>query len=268
MTPLVFDIKRSSLSDGPGIRTAVFLKGCSLDCFWCHNPEGKSPLPETGFFSEKCSGCGTCAGVCPGGEKCVSCGRCAGCCPNGARKLWGRTYGAKELFDVICADRDYYAATGGGVTFSGGECLLYPDFVAEVSGMCRKEGISVAVDTAGYVPWSSFEKVLPYADIFLYDIKALDPELHRRGTGADNTLILENLSRLAEAGRRIIIRTPVIPGFNAGEETDRISAFCAKMGFKHEMLPYHSFGESKKAALRLGKTPAASMFGKSASSFV
>lgn len=249
MTPLIFDIKRTSTVDGPGIRTAVFFKGCNLDCCWCHNPESKSPLAQLGLLTEKCVGCGVCKTVCEHTDSCVVCGSCAENCPAEARKLYGRTYSVDELHEIILADRDYYLATGGGVTFSGGECMLYPDFLAELAKKCADSGISCAIDTAGNVPWSHFEKILPYADCFLYDIKALNPELHKAGTGAGNALILENLGRLISAGKQMIIRTPVIPGYNDGDELERIQSYCAVRNLLHELLPYHSIGESKKAAL-------------------
>lgn len=255
-TPLVFDIKRSSTVDGPGIRTAIFFKGCNLDCYWCHNPESKSPLPQLALFSEKCLGCGVCKQVCPHPKACTLCGMCAENCPGEARKLYGKSYSAEELHQIILADRDYYLATGGGVTFSGGECMLYPDFLAELAQKCTVSGIHVAIDTAGNVPWTHFERILPYADCFLYDIKALDPELHRAGTGAGNTLILQNLDKLLHVGKQVIIRTPVIPGFNDHEELERISRYCSVRGLPHEKLAYHTFGESKKAAINKAVTDA------------
>ena len=241
--PLIFDVKRTSTVDGPGVRTAVFLKGCNLDCFWCHNPEGKRAEMEYAWFAEKCLSCGACRreGLSP--ELCVD------LCPAQARKRYGARYTPDELMAVLAADRDFYLATGGGVTFSGGECMLYPAYLAEVASRCQAQGISVAIDTAGNVPYSHFEQVLPYTDLFLYDIKCLDPALHRRGTGCGNELILANLDRLMQTGKQTLIRVPQIPDFNEGEEVTRICAYCADRGLACEVLPYHRFGEDKKQAL-------------------
>lgn len=248
--PLIFDIKRASTSDGPGVRTVVFLKGCNLDCFWCHNPEGKSAVRSLAFFAEKCTGCGVCKKVCPSRNgSCTVCGTCVLCCSAEARKSYGHEYSPEELFAIIRADADYYRATGGGVTFSGGECMLYPDFVSEMAKRCRDAGISVAIDTAGCVPFSHFETVLPYTDIFLYDIKCLDSALHKKGTGQGNELILANLDRLIACGTEIIVRTPEIPNFNEGGEVQRVAEYCKERGLPLEILPYHAMGESKREAL-------------------
>ena len=241
-TPLIFDIKRTSTVDGPGVRTAVFFKGCNLDCFWCHNPEGKSPGAQIAKFSEKCIGCGTCQKLADG-EKAYE------LCPADAIKLYGKSFTVDELFEIIKADKAYFDATDGGVTFSGGECMLYPKFLKEIAKKCKESGICVAIDTAGCVPFSSFEEILPYADLFLYDIKALDSDLHKRGTGVDNTLILENLEGLIKSGKRIIVRIPCIPEFNEGNEVERIKDFCKDKDLEFEVLTYHSFGESKRLAL-------------------
>lgn len=251
-TPYIFDIKRASTSDGPGIRTAVFLKGCNLNCYWCHNPESKKANPEMAFYREKCIGCQNCRHLFEKEEnkECLSCGRCADICPAEAIKLYGKEYSADEIFEVIVRDKDFFMATGGGVTFSGGECMLYPDFLAAVLKKCKESGIHTAIDTAGSVPYSSFEQVLPFADLFLFDIKALDPELHKRGTGRDNRLILNNLEKLISAGKRILVRVPVIPGFNDGEELLKIKSFLEDKGLPYELLEYHEYGIGKGEALR------------------
>ena len=151
--------------------------------------------------------------------------------------------------DIILSDQPYYGATGGGVTFSGGECLLYPEFVTKLAQACRENGVSVAIDTAGNIPRESLIQVLPYTNLFLYDIKCLDPALHKKGTGVDNRLILENLDFLITSKKPILIRIPAIPDFNEGDELDRIKDFCAKKGLPYEVLPYHSFGISKQNAI-------------------
>ena len=241
--PLIFDIKRTSTVDGPGVRTAVFLKGCNLDCFWCHNPEGKHAEREYARFAEKCVSCGVCVREGMSSEERVA------LCPTEARKGYGECYTYEALMDILLADRDFYVATGGGVTFSGGECMLYPDFIEEMAKRCREKGISVAVDTAGNVPYSHFEQVIPYTDLFLYDIKCLDSALHSRGTGSGNARILENLTKLQSAGCRIMIRIPCISDFNEGEEVERVCRYCEERGLPYEVLAYHRFGEDKAKAL-------------------
>ena len=248
--PLIFDIKRSSTQDGPGIRTVVFFKGCNLDCFWCHNPEGKCVSRELAFFKEKCLGCGSCRERCGNDEKtCIACGKCEETCPAGAIRIYGKSYTVQALFDIIKRDKAYFDATGGGVTFSGGECMLYTEYLVKIAEKCHENGISVAIDTAGCVPKESFEAVMPHTDIFLYDVKAIDPELHERGTGKDNALILDNLDFLIASGKKIIVRVPVIPDFNEGDEAERVKKYVEKRGLSCELLPYHKFGEEKRRAL-------------------
>ena len=254
-TPLIFDVRRASTVDGNGVRTVVFFKGCNLNCFWCHNPEGKNANAEMAFFREKCICCGTCRRVCPeNGEACFLCGTCVDLCPTGARKLYGKEWEMDELVSLLARDRAYYDATGGGVTLSGGECMLYPEYVATLAKRCCEVGISVAIDTAGCVPYTHFEAVLPYVDLFLYDLKAIDPLLHKKGTGVDNALILENLTRLIKTEKQILIRTPVVPDFNKGEECDRIKAYCDARALPVEFLPYHTFGTDKQNALNAHRT--------------
>lgn len=252
--PLIFDIKRASTADGPGIRTVVFFKGCNLDCAWCHNPEGKSAKAQIGFFEEKCISCGSCGTACENVRiQCDEvCGKCAERCPSGARKIYGKSYSTEELFEVISADKIYYDATGGGVTFSGGECMLRIDFLTELAKICKEHGIHISVDTAGHVPFESFEKIIPYADLFLFDVKILDPEKHKRYVGAENTLILSNLKKLLARKARIHIRIPVISGINDSiEEMKELRAFFEQNGIpeKIELLPYHAMGENKSHAL-------------------
>lgn len=249
-TPLIFDIKRASTTDGPGIRTVLFFKGCNLDCHWCHNPEGKSPAPQIAYFREKCCQCGTCEKICDRGrDRCTACGKCTDHCPTAALKLYGKAYSIETLMRIIEADKQYYDATDGGVTFSGGECMLYPEYIARLAKLCTEKGIKVAIDTAGNVPYKNFQAVLPYTDLFLYDIKCIDPTVHKQGTGKTNERILQNLDDLIKTGKRIIIRVPVIPDFNADKELNKITEYCKQRNLTVEFLPYHSFGEDKKNAL-------------------
>lgn len=250
---LIFDISHSSFVDGPGIRTTVFFKGCNLRCKWCHNPESISPKPELMFYADRCKDCGACLRNCPNELKtCSLCGKCAHYCLYDARKLCGKRYAVDELFSEIVCDRAFYESSGGGVTFSGGECMLQVEFLTEILKKCKDEHISTAVDTAGKVPWESFEKILPYTDLFLYDIKLMDKALHRKFTGADNSLILDNLKKLFGAGKRIHIRIPVIANVNDNAaEMEKVKAFLKENGYpeKVELLPYHKLGEAKRNAL-------------------
>jgi len=252
--PLIFDIKRATTADGEGLRTAIFFKGCNLDCFWCHNPEGKSPHAELALFAEKCTGCGVCKEICAHKGDCTLCGACVAQCHADARRIYGKSYTVSALMEIILADKPFFDATGGGVTFSGGECMLYPEFVAALGAACHEKGITVAIDTAGNVPYEAFETVLSHADIFLYDIKCLDPALHKRGTGVDNARILANLEALCRTGKKIVVRIPEIPDFNKGEEVERIKEYCRARALPFEVLPYHAMGEGKKCALLAART--------------
>ena len=205
------DVKRFAVHDGPGIRTTLFLKGCSLRCIWCHNPESRLPQPELAIHYPKCTGCGECAKFCSchkivAGEhefdraRCKACGNCEEVCPAGALELFGKSMTVDEAAEKLLEDRIFYA-DGGGITLSGGEPLLQSGFCAELLARMKSEKIHCAVDTCGNVPWSAFEAVLPYTDMFLYDFKCADPEKHRRLTGARNDLLLENLKKLDGAGR-------------------------------------------------------------------
>lgn len=258
----IFNIQRFSIYDGPGIRTSVFFKGCSLRCLWCHNPESISRAPQIEFAPDKCIGCGRCFSACPGKlhipaenghqirfSDCVGCGKCADTCFAEALTLVGQSMTAREAADAILTDKPYFEQSGGGVTFTGGECLLYADFLSEVMGLLSPEKLSFAIDTAGNVPWEAFEKVLPYTRFFLYDVKAADPALHKALTGSDNTRILSNLRRLAALGCRIIVRYPFIPPYNNGEAA-AIAELLAPLGVEAvEIMPYHRLGEGKYAAI-------------------
>lgn len=257
MKATVFDIQRNSFVDGPGIRTTVFFKGCNLDCKWCHNPESKFAKPQMLFYKNKCTGCMKCAKVCPNElKKCDLCGKCEIYCPNDARKICGKQYDADEILKEVLKDKTFYDNSDGGVTFSGGECMLQIDFLCEILKRCKQYGLHTAVDTAGNVPWERFETVLPYTDLFLYDIKAFDDETHKKYVGVSNVLILENLKKLFEKNANVWIRVPVIPTVNDNVgEMLKIKTFLQPFNpLKVELLPYHKMGEYKYDALGLEMT--------------
>ena len=249
---VIFDIQRGSAVDGPGIRTTVFFKGCNLSCAWCHNPESREMQPQMLFYREKCTDCGTCRSVCPQkGEACVLCGKCTVFCPNDAKSICGKTVTAGEVFREILRDVPYYESTGGGATFSGGESLLQPDFLLALLKLCRENGISAAVDTAGNVPYETLRQVLPYTDLFLYDIKAVTPALHKTYTGVSNERILSNYKRLFSDGARLLVRIPMVAEVNAndGEFPEILRFLKAFPPKKIELLPYHALGTNKYKAL-------------------
>ncbi len=264
----IFDIQRGSFVDGPGIRTTVFFKGCNLSCAWCHNPESQNGRIQRMWYESKCVKCGKCAAVCP--EKAVSfengelsldstacrlCGKCALFCQVDAISICGREVTVDEIFSEIVKDKTFYESSGGGVTFSGGECMLHPDVIAELCEKCRSAGINTAIDTAGCVPWASFEKVVGLADIFLYDIKCVTPELSREFIGVDNSLILDNYKKLLERGCEVIVRVPMIVECSANDaEFSKIAEFLrSNRPAKVELLPYHALGENKFRALGRGE---------------
>lgn len=254
---IFFDIQRNSFVDGPGIRTTVFFKGCNLKCAWCHNPESQSAKPQMMFYKDKCTGCGKCKSVCPYHlEQCELCGKCTLYCPVDARKVCGKEHTVDEVLKEVLKDQAFYETSGGGVTFSGGECMLQIDFLAEILKKCKENGIHTAVDTAGHIPFESFEKILPYTDLFLYDIKIFDSQKHKQYVGVGNELILENLKKLFERKAKLWIRIPIIPDVNDSiEEIQKIKDFLKTIGTaeKIELLPYHAMGENKYRAI--GKEP-------------
>ncbi len=244
MKALIFDIERNSFVDGPGIRTTVFFKGCNLKCRWCHNPESQSAKKEILFYKDKCSGCGRC--------KDLTIADANFFCLNDAKEICGKEYRVDEVLEEVIKDKPFYENSCGGVTFSGGECMLQIDFLIEILKKCKENGIHTAVDTAGHVPWTYFEKILPYTDVFLYDIKAMESKIHEEYTGTGNERILENLSGLLKAKASVWVRIPVIPGVNdTEEEMKTVKAFFGVNGYpeKIELLPYHAMGTHKYSAL-------------------
>lgn len=238
---IVFNIQRFTIHDGPGLRTELFLKGCPLRCRWCSNPESQRLRPEVGVYRSKCIGrkvCRACCEVCPKGEelfrftvgklagidrsRCTDCLRCLDECPSDALKRWGERMTVEQCMDIIRRDLGYYEKSGGGVTVSGGDPLVQADFVQALFEACRREGIHTCCESTLHIKWSEIEKVLPYTDLFISDLKHMDSAIHKEYTGAGNELVLENLERLTAAGHDLILRIPVIPGIN--DDKDNIEA--------------------------------------------
>ncbi len=265
---VIFNIQRYSIHDGPGIRTTVFLKGCPLKCFWCQNPESQNHKPEILFKKDACTGCGRCVEVCPNKantiveklsvisrERCIACGKCAEVCPNEARSIVGKIATVDSIVHEILKDKKFYANSGGGVTLSGGEPTAQPDFAVAILKQCKENGLHTAIETCGYTQWSVMQIIAEYTDFFLYDIKCVDSAKHKKGTGQNNELILDNVKKIARL-RPIKIRVPLIPTFNADVDTIREIAKFVKddLGqIEIDLLTYNKFGESKYE--RLDRVP-------------
>ncbi len=259
---LVSDIQPFSVGDGPGIRTTVFLQGCNLRCRWCHNPETIERRPQLLFYPGRCTRCGACAAVCPAQrlergsrffdrEACTACGRCVTACGAGALLLSGRRMTAEAVAELVLRDKDFYDASGGGLTLSGGEPLLQADFCGEVARECRRCGVSVLVDTAANVPYDAFRRVLPYADQYYVDLKGATEEDYRLHTGGSLALTLENMARLVRDGAAVTARLPIIPGYNASPDYGAAMAAALAttgVGVVH-LLPFHKLCAGKYEAL-------------------
>ena len=261
----LFNIVRGSMHDGPGIRTVLYFRGCNLRCQWCHNPEGFTSAPKVSVYPEKCIGCGQCLSVCPEhhvlsdtgkryiAEGCSGCGRCAASCPAQALQMTSRMYALDEVMHIIQKDKHYYAKTGGGITLSGGECLLQEAFVSALGARCQEEGIHVLVETSAHVPKEHLISSLPFVGCYYVDVKLMDAAEHRRYTGRDNHVILDNINMLASMNAKMLLRTPLIPSVNDAYEnlihTARFALSLAPAVEGYCLLKYNPLGQSKYSRL-------------------
>jgi len=256
-----------SIHDGPGIRTTVFMKGCPLRCLWCHNPESQMPEPQLMRFPNRCIGCGSCAKACSSGAiiivdnklkyditKCINCGQCAEVCYAGAMEMAGKYMSVEDVMKEVEKDKVFYEESGGGVTFSGGEPFMQPAFLKELLISCRRKGIHTTVDTCGFAPKDVIIELSQYIDLFLYDLKLMDNERHKKYIGSSNEIILDNLKELINMGKRIFIRIPIIPGIN--DDDDNLEAtgefLSGIRGIEQiNILPYHNIAMEKYKRLNM-----------------
>lgn len=268
MKAKIFEIKRFAVHDGDGIRTTVFFKGCPLRCVWCHNPEGIGFEAQTAYYEDKCINCGECMTACKSGahvmengkhvflrEKCTGCGACSEVCLGNALTFYGKEMSVDELLPILLEDKDFYTTSGGGVTLSGGECLMQADFCAELLKKLKEYNINTAVDTCGFVSREIIDKVKPYTDVFLYDLKAYDEDIHMKCTGYSNENILENLKYIDDCGATTEIRIPYVPEHNS-EQIEKLAEFMSKLKnlTKVRVLAYHNYAGSKYEAMGMKNT--------------
>jgi pyruvate formate lyase activating enzyme len=265
---VTFNVQRFSTEDGPGIRTTVFMKGCPLHCRWCHNPEGLSPHPQLVWYDVRCIGARRCLAACPAEaleltaagmridrDRCSPCDLCVEACPSGALEIIGRRWTAADLLAQVAKDMAFYETSGGGVTVSGGEPAMQPDFLEAFFALCREAGVATALDTCGYADWSVYERLLPHLDLVLYDLKTANRERHREATGVYPDRIFANAAAVAERGVPIWVRTPIVPGYTDDEEN--IRALAAFIGERlptvqrWDLLAYSNLGRPKYHRLDL-----------------
>ncbi len=280
-TGIIFNIQRFSIHDGPGIRTTVFMKGCPLRCFWCHNPEGLKRQPEIQFYPSRCIGCGECARVCPEGaqelvgngqdsiqriyhrDRCVVCGECVETCYAEGLQLTGKEMAVDEVVDEVMRDRAFYETSAGGVTLSGGEPMLQFEFSRAILEECKAQGLHTAIETTTFCKWEYLEEIQPVTDLFMVDIKHLDPQKHLAATGVSNERILANIERLVMGEKPIIFRVPVVPTVNdSPDEIEAIARFVHRLSASRgqpgpdrqislELLPFHRLAGDKYRSLGL-----------------
>ncbi len=256
---LIFALDETATHDGPGLRMTVYFKGCPLRCIWCHSPESVSPKPEVVWYQTRCVRCGRCVEVCPEGLRsfepvdprdrsgCRLCGICVEECPSGALEIKGKLVSAGEIADHAMQLIPFFRRSGGGVTLTGGEPTFQADFAYAVLALCRQAGIHTAIETCGYAPWEKLERLASVTDLFLFDLKHPDDEMHRRYTGVSNRLILENLARLIESGAELVVRVPLIPGCNDSPSTVKATGLKAlELGARRiSLLPFNPASAGK-----------------------
>jgi len=266
VTGTVFNIQRFAVHDGPGVRTTVFLKGCPLSCWWCHNPESRAARPEVQIVADRCIQCGSCLEVCQHDAvvrladgtysvdplHCARCGECTEACPTNGRKIVGQERGVNEVLEEVLKDKVFYEESSGGVTFSGGEPMAQRDFLLALLAESRARGLHTCVDTSGMASESTLERVAELTDLFLWDLKLIDDNRHRVFTGVGNRAILSNLMRLARRGAEVWIRVPFIPGIN--DDRDNLDALASLVAGLHRdypvfLLPYHRIAQDKYGRL-------------------
>lgn len=262
----IFNIQTFCVHDGPGIRTTVFLKGCPLHCYWCANPESISPEPELGVIRTRCNKCTKCLEVCPQQAitfdetdtiqiertRCDTCGKCVEVCPEEALNTYGQVTGVEKVFEKVCRDERFYRGSGGGVTVSGGEPLAQALFVSALFKLCHEREIHTCLETSGYASSKVLKSTLRFTDYVLFDIKHMDPEIHRKYTGHSNELILRNAEAVIQTGVPTLFRLPLVPGVNDSlDNITRTAQFVKGLGdnLAIELLPYHRLGSGKYQAL-------------------
>lgn len=269
--PLITEIQRYCTNDGPGIRTLIFFKGCALNCPWCHNPECKSPEVDIYYHEDKCQQCGRCIENCPqeaiswrspkkeailiDKEKCNKCLKCIEGCPVNALEKVGQTLTFEQIVDEALRDKAFYETSNGGVTLSGGDPLFFPEFSLKLLKKFKADMINTTVETAGYARWEILKEIAEYTDLFLYDVKCMDPTIHKKFIGVDNKLILNNLKKLSATKANIRIRIPVIPGFNDNEKNFKLMINYLQSlenpVMAVDLLPFHNSAEKKYIQLGL-----------------